>query len=491
MTTDFRTAVNALARRLSGYVCEPGTADYDQVVAIDNGRTRTPPALVVRANSVGDVSQAISFARDRQLPMTVRGGGHSAAGYCLNRGGLVLDLGLMKTITLDRESLLLTVQMGARWADVYAFVELNARPLIPVGGGCLTVGLPGFLQGGGYSFVSRSYGLGCDNVTQIKLVTADGELHTLTADAAEQVDRDLFWACRGGGGGNFGVAVEMTLRLHEPAASTVLGGSLSFPLDRAEEVIGAYNAWAQGLPDAFAAYGYVGNDPDPTEPTRTMPTFRITPVYNGEYADGIELLQPMLKLDPYDVRLHSVRLPTLEMSLGRTTLVGDRHAYIRSGVIQETGWTADMIGDVRDAIERSPSKESFIVWTHGRGKINDSAAAGNGPYPHRDKLYVFELKSIWNDAADTRANVEWAFDLGERLKNDFHGAYVNYIDPLQKDWATAYYGGNLERLREIKTVVDPEPAFFRFQQSVDSTFEPDVVTRPLDLSPLNRTILPS
>lgn len=489
--TAFRTAVDALTRRLSGYVCEPGTAEYGQVLAIDNGRTRTPPALVVRANSTEDVRQAILFARDQKLPMTVRGGGHSAAGYCLNRGGIVLDLGLMKAMSLDRETMRLTVQMGARWEDVYAFVDRDARPLIPIGGGCLTVGLPGFLQGGGYSFVSRSYGLGSDNVTRITLVTADGELHTLTADADDKTDQDLFWACRGGGGGNFGVAVEMTLQLHEPAAGTVLGGSLSFPLERAEEVVGAYDAWAKDLPDAFAAYGYVGNDPDPTEPTRRIPTFRITPVYNGAYADGVEHLRPMLALGPYDVRLYSVSLPLLEMAIGRSTLVGDRLGYIRSGVIPQSGWTADMIRDVRDAMAASPSQDSFIVWTHGRGKVADPALADQGPYPHRDKLYVFELKSIWDDAADTRANVEWAFDVGERLKDDFRGAYVNYIDPLQENWATAYYGDNLARLRQIKKAVDPEPAFFRFQQSVDSPFEPDVGTRPLDLSPLNRTLLPS
>ncbi len=209
--TDFRTAVNDLARKLSGYVCEPGSPEYTQTVAIDNSRTRTLPALVIRANSNDDVRRAILFAQKTDLPLTVRGGGHSAAGYCLNRGGIVLDLGLMKVMTLDADKRQLTVQMGATWNDVYGYVDREAAPLIPVGGGCLTVGLPGFLQGGGYSFVSRSYGLGSDNVTMIKLMDASGRLRTLTAGAPRKEDKDLFWACRGGGGGNFGVAVEMTL----------------------------------------------------------------------------------------------------------------------------------------------------------------------------------------------------------------------------------------------------------------------------------------
>ncbi|MDX3380570.1 FAD-binding oxidoreductase [Streptomyces niveiscabiei] len=485
---EFRTAVDELARKLSGYLCEPGSAEYTKAVAIDNGRTRTPPALVVRANSYPDVTRAIRFAQRTGLPLTVRGGGHSAAGYCLNRGGIVLDLGLMKAMTLDREHERLTVQMGALWSDVYGYVDRAAAPLIPVGGGCLTVGLPGFLQGGGYSFVSRSYGLGSDNVTMIRLVDAAGALRTLTADAPRKEDRELFWACRGGGGGNFGVAVEMTLRLHEPPAPTVLGGSLHYPLERAEEVIAAYDTWARDLPGAMAAYGYVGHEPDPAEPTRKIPVFRITPVHNGAYAEGAALLQPMLKLNPIDVRLYSMPLPKLEMTIGRSTLVGDRLAYIRSGMIGESGWTPGMIKAVREAMTAAPSKDSFVVWTHGRGKVNDPALAGEGPYPHRDKRYVFELKTIWDDPADTRANVEWAVDLGESLKQDFHGAYVNYIDPLQEQWATAYYGTeNLAELRRIKKAADPD-GFFRFQQSVDSSFEPDL-SRPLDLSPLNRTLV--
>ncbi|MEV1068917.1 FAD-binding oxidoreductase [Streptomyces sp. NPDC050263] len=487
---DHRSAVGDLARRLSGYVCEPGSAEYAEVVAIDNGRTRTPPAYVVRANATADIALAVEFAQRTGLAMTVRGGGHSAAGYCLNRGGVVLDLGLMKAMELDEDTDRLTVQMGATWHDVYGFCAREAAPLIPVGGGCLTVGLPGFLQGGGYSFVSRSYGLGSDNVTEIELVDAAGRLRTLSADADAEEDRDLFWACRGGGGGNFGVAVEMTLQLHEPPAATVLGGQLSFPLERAMEVIEAYDDWAAELPDAMAAYGYVGHEVDPAEPTRKIPVFRITPVYNGAYADGVDLLRPMLRLDPFDVRLYSMPLPTLESTIGRSTLVGDRQAYIRSGMIDDdTGWDQDMIRSLTEQMAVAPSKDSFVVWTHGRGKVLDLAGEDAGPYPHRDKRYVFELKAIWNDPADTRANVEWAYDVGEALSDDFDGAYVNYIDPLQKDWATAYYGDNLDRLKAIKKDADPN-GFFHFQQSVDSDFEPDV-SRPLDLSPLNRTIVPS
>lgn len=485
---DHTSAVRDLAKNLSGYVCEPGSPEYAKVVAIDNGRTRTGPAYVIRANAYNDVALALAFAEKTELPLTVRGGGHSAAGYCLNRGGIVLDLGLMKTMKLE-DGHKLRVQMGATWSDVYRYVANSGTKLIPVGGGCLTVGLPGFLLGGGYSFVSRSYGLGSDNVTEIKLVDGTGKLRTLTAGATESLDKDLFWACRGGGGGNFGVAVEMTLQLQQPPTATVLGGQLSFPLERATDVIAAYDRWASTVPDAMAAYGYVGYEIDPAEPTRKIPTFRITPVFNGKFDTGIDCLLAMLELGPITTRLDAMPLPAWESAYGRSTLVRDRLAYIRSGTIGDDtkGWTPDMIGAVVEHTRSAPSKDSFVVWTHGRGKVNAQNLKGHGPYPHRDKRYIFELKAIWNDPADTRANVEWAYDYGEALSTHFNGAYVNYIDPLQKDWATAYYGTNLARLKGIKNSADPK-TLFHFQQSVDSTYKPDLASRPLDLSPLNRTI---
>jgi FAD/FMN-containing dehydrogenase len=266
-----------------------------------------------------------------------------------------------------------------------------------------------------------------------------------------------------------------------------MGGQLSYPLARAQEVVAAYDAWSKDLPEAMAAYGYVGHDPDPADPTRKIPTFRITPVYNGDYAEGVSLVQPMLKLNPFNASFYSMPLPTWESTIGRSTLVGDRQAYIRSGMIGDGGWHPGMIAALTHAMETAPSPDSFVVWTHGRGKVNHPDGENHGPFPHRDKRYIFELKTIWDDPAAMRANVEWAYDFGEALSADFYGAYVNYIDPLQKDWAHAYYGDNLARLQAIKAAADPH-GFFAFQQSVDSKFEPDL-SRPLDLSPLNRTIV--
>lgn len=474
-----------LQASMSGTVLVPGDAGFSPALEIDNGRVDLVPAYVVQPRSPEDVALALRFTGKRALPLTVKCGGHSAAGYSLNSGGLVLDLSLMKAIHLDRDAQLLRVELGARWADVYSFLFATGTGLIPVGGGCLTVGLAGFLLGGGYSFTSRSYGMGCDNVVSLDLVTPDGVLHHLHEGAESPEDRDLWWACRGGGGGNFGVAVAVELRVHQPPTPTMLVGEIAYPLTAGQDVIGTYNEWVQTLPDAMAVYGFLGNVPDPAEQNRQVKAFRITAVYNGAHADGIELLGPMLKLPMIDANFYDMVLPLWEDQIGKSTLVGDRQGYIRSGIVPFGGMTSEVVDIYQEFIGDAPSADSFVVWTHGGGTISRVAPEATA-FVHRQPGFIYELKSIWTDPVETRRNVEWAYDFGEALRPHFSGAYANYIDPLLVDWPEMYYGANYDRLLQIKQAVDPDRVL-AFQQGVGSDFRPRGV-EPLDLSPLNRTI---
>lgn len=471
---------------LSGYVLEPGSGGYAASLEIDNGRVDLRPAYVVLPRSPEDVALAMRFARERGLPITAKCGGHSAAGYCLNRGGVVVDLSLLKAMALDEASRTLRVQLGARWADVYGYLYDGRTGLIPVGGGCLTVGLAGFLLGGGYSFTSRSYGMGCDNLVSLDLVTPDGELHHLD-DSSTGDDADLWWACRGGGGGNFGIAVAAELRVHQPNTPRMLVGEVAYPLARGQDVIGAYDEWVATLPDEMAVYGFLGRLPDPAERNRLIPAFRITAVYNGAYPDGFELLRPMLRIPPISADLYDMVLPLWEDQIGKSTLVGDRQGYIRSGIVPVGGMTPDVVDAYQRFIDDAPSPDSFVVWTHGGGAISEVAPDATA-YPHREPGFIYELKAIWDDLADTRRNVEWAYAFGEAMRPHFTGAYANYIDPLLTDWPQMYYAGNYPRLLAVKERVDPD-GVFAFQQGIGSHFRPSGA-EPLDLSPLNRTTLP-
>lgn len=478
--------VGALCASISGAVLEPGTPAYAAALDIDNGRVDLKPACVVQPGSSNDISLALQYVRDHDLPFTVKGGGHSAAGYCLNSGGVVLDMALLSDMELDRDNQILRVGLGARWADVYDFLQSSATRLIPVGGACLTVGLGGFLLGGGYSFISRSYGMGCDNLLSVDLVTPDGVLHHLRDGVTDPGEQDLWWACRGGGG-NFGVAVKAELQLHQPAQPTMLVGEITYRLDAAQDVIGTYNQWTPKLPREMAAYGFLGNQPDPAEPGRMISAFRITAVYNGTHDHGIDLLAEMRRLPSIKTELYDMPLPQWEDKIGMSTLVGDRQAYIRSGIMPAGGISAEVIDIYQRFMADAPSPDSFVVWTHGGGAITDIAARDTA-FVHREPGFIYELKSIWTDPAAERDNIEWAYRFGEALASHFRGAYAGYIDPLLADWPEKYYGDNYARLERIKRVVDGD-GIFGFQQGIGSPFRP-AAGEPLDLSPLNRTQLP-
>jgi FAD/FMN-containing dehydrogenase len=329
--------------------------------------------------------------------------------------------------------------------------------------------------------------MGCDNIASLDLVTPDGTLHHLDGDSQDAQDQDLWWACRGGGGGNFGVAVGVELNVHQPPTATMLVGEIAYPLAAGQDVIGAYNEWVQTLPDAMAVYGFLGNLPDPAQPDRQFPAFRITAVYNGAHADGIDLLLPMLKIPAIQADCYDMVLPLWEDKIGKSTLVGDRQGYIRSGIVPVGGMTSEVIDIYQRFFADAPSLDSFVVWTHGGGAISQVPPDATA-FVHREPGFIYELKAIWTDPADTRRNVEWAYEFGEALRPHFSGAYANYIDPLLTGWPELYYGANYDRLLRIKQAVDPDN-LFAFQQGVGSPFRPDGA-EPLDLSPLNRTVMP-
>jgi hypothetical protein len=180
-------------------------------------------------------------------------------------------------------------------------------------------------------------------------------------------------------------------------------------------------------------------------------------------------------------------LPLWEDKIGKSTLVGDREAYIRSGILPVGAMTAEVIDIYQRFMANAPSPDSFVVWTHGGGKIG-AVKPKDTAFVHREPGFIYELKSIWKDPVDARENIEWAFHFGEALAPHFRGAYANYIDPLLADWAEKYYGDNYARLKRIKREVDAH-GIFGFQHGIGSPFGPDTAA-PLDLSPLNRTHLP-
>jgi len=475
--------VEKLRGQLTGRLLQAGDPGYDQSLVIDNGRIDFRPGVVARCANVQDVITSYKFAVKNKVPFTVRGGGHSAAGYCLNQGGMVIDLTNMTAKRLDNDRQVCWAQTGNRWHDIYIYLQSTNTGVIPIGGGCPTVGIPGFMLGGGLSFVSRSYGLSVDNLVSIDIVTPDGELRTISADSKSKEEQDLWWACRGGGGGNFGIAVAFEMRVHKPLTPTMLVGQIRYPAEAAQEVYGFYNEWIETVPDELAVYGFIGKVPVPAHPDLLVDSIGLTPIFNGDPRVGMDLIAPILKFPNIFINLYNMSLPDFEIYNGLLTNVGGKQAYIRSGFMPPKAFTPPAISTLTDAMANSPSVNSLLVWTHMGGKIEKVSPTGTS-FWHRKARFLWEVKAIWANDDALLQNVNWGYQLGEALKSHDVGAYVNYIDPLLTNWKKEYYGDNYDELVRIKKEWDPS-GNFTFQQAIGSSFEPT----PGNFAPLFRTFV--
>ncbi|UXN75832.1 FAD-binding oxidoreductase (plasmid) [Devosia sp. A8/3-2] len=235
------SAVSDSAGRLTGTCHLPGEPAYESCCAIWNGMIEKRPALVVRPASEADVSSATAFAKDNNLPLSVRGGGHNVAGAALSDGGITIDMSQRRTVTVDADAMLVRVEAGATWKDVDAATQPHG--IVVPSGIISATGVAGLTLGGGFGWTSRRFGFTADNMLSARVITADGQAHT--ASATENAD--LYWALRGGGV-NFAVVTEFTFRGHRHGPE-VLAGMVVYPLEAAREVMEFYVRLTSEAPD--------------------------------------------------------------------------------------------------------------------------------------------------------------------------------------------------------------------------------------------------
>jgi hypothetical protein len=485
-----KAEINAVRRELSGSI--QGTvigaddSGYGETVNIDNGRISRQPLLVAIPSTAKDVATIVRFCRDHEIRLTSKSGGHGAAGYCLNSTGMVLDLRKLSSIRVTRNGRGLQVATGARWIQLYDYLQEHNSKYMVIGGGCGTVGIGGYILGGGYSFISRSYGLACDNMRGLEFVSADGQVHQFDHRSTHKHEIDLFWALRGGGGGNFGVVTKVDLELHRPASERIMMGQTAFPFERLSELLEFYNSWALSLPREMAVYGMIRRFPDPRNRGKSTLFLHLNPVYNGPFPKGMALLKPLIEMQPASIELYAMTLSEWENFIGNGTALSGKSAYIRSAMLGRGRLTDDVADICTKYLAASPSLESFVVWTHAGGQIR-AGGSKTSCFAHRDAEFAFELKAIWptSHPEQARANVEWAVDFFDEIETHSQGAYLNYMDPLLVDWQAKYYGQSYNRLLEIKNHWDSK-GMFDFQQGIGSRFLPSR-KRPLDISPLLNT----
>lgn len=442
------TAIQQLKARLRGALIQRGEPGYESARKVFNGMIDKRPAMIVRCAGVADAIAAVNFARETHLVTAVRGGGHGVVGNAVCDDGLVIDLSAMRSVQVDLKNRTARAEGGATWGDFDH--ETQAFGLATTGGIVPSTGIAGLTLGGGIGYLNRKYGLACDNLLSADVVTADGKL--LKASAEEH--DDLFWALRGGGG-NFGVVTSLQYRLHE--VGPVLGGEVVFPLDQAKEVLRFYRDWSSAAPDELRADATLLSGPN-------GPALDVIVCYCGELDEGEQLLRPLRSCgSPILDTVAPVPYTTVQNLLTEVFQPGLLH-YWKSGFVRAL--SDDAIEAIVDFFTAAlPGFFAAIVIEHLGGAV-DRVHPQETAFGHRDAQHSLLVLRMWQDPAESAANIDWArrcYKTAEPFLKG--GAYVNYLGDEGDSRVMAAYGANYDRLAAIKRKYDPTN-FFRLNQNI-------------------------
>lgn len=455
--------INALAAGLKGQLLKSGDAGYDEARLLWNGMFDKRPALVVRCEGSADVINAVNFAREHQLLLAVRGGGHSVAGNSSCDGGLLIDLSRMKAVRVDPKSRTVRVQGGAALGDMDR--ETQIFGLAAPAGVVSTTGVGGLTLGGGTGWQTRKRGLSIDNLLSADVVTADGKL--LVANKSE--NEDLFWALRGGGG-NFGVVTSFEFQAY-PVGPTVYLCCPLFAFEESARVLRAFRDFIQKAPEEFGAallFWFVPANPYFPEEHHGKPVVIPLLVYTGDPAEGEKLSRPIRELATPLVDLTGPLPWTALQSMFDPFVPKQKQQYYWKNLYISR--TDDEVIDSLIKIGATiPSKLTYLVWQPLGGGAMSRMKPSDTAFGQRDIGYMFEFDSMWADPSEAEKNIAWTrknWDELQRFSNG--GLYINFPgfgeegDKLVK---SAVGDSNYERLSKIKAKYDPGN-LFRLNQNI-------------------------
>lgn len=441
-------AVDELRQTIGGALLTPDRPEYDHALALWNGMIEQRPALIAQPAGVSDIMRLIAFAREHDLEIAIKGGGHNVAGHATTSGGLMLDLERMRGVRVDPERRTARVAGGARWADVDR--ETGAFGLATTGGVISTTGVAGLTLGGGVGWLVGKHGLASDNLRSVDVVTAGGELVT----ASEESHPDLFWALRGGGG-NFGVATSFEFDLHPQPM--VYAGMVAHPPDKAREILGLFRDLAETAPDELALYGAVMAEPEEGQRVAVIPF-----CWSGDVDRAESVLKPLLEFGP-PVMVMADTMPYAVWNGANDILFPHgRHYYWKSAMMRDLD---DRVLDTVAELGANPPLPWMNVTIECyAGEMNrrdpDSTA-----FPHRDARYQVVIIAAWDDPAEDAIGRQWARDLHAAIAPYAkRGDYLNFValdDANRRERVRAAYGQHWDRLVEIKRRYDPENVFHR------------------------------
>lgn len=456
-----------LERRLNGRLLRPGSGRYLDLYRPYNRRyIDRSPAAIALVHGAHDVRACIRWAREQGIHLIARAGGHSYGGYSATRG-LLVDFSEMREVDLRANDGVATLSPGVRNRDIVRqFTHHNFT--IPAGR-CPTVAISGLTLGGGFGFSSRHLGLTSDHLRSTQIVTADGDvLH-----CSEKENPDLFWACRGGGGGNFGINTRFHFSLTPVNKVSIY--RITWQWKHAREVLETLQQFIQDAPDELSlrlGIGSVGSTP---AEIRQHASISALGQFFGSASDLEDVLQPLVETGPATTtKIEESGYWAAQRFFYHDAphnRFGSKSHYIRRPLASEA------IDILVNAVESRPPSSNglgggatFFGWGGAMNRISPTATA----FVHRDSILLMDLDTSWtkDDAPPVaRANLRWLQNLSDAVQPYVSGmSYQNFIDPTLKTWRHAYYGENLERLSRIKRKYDPDN-FFHFAQSIPTHLE--------------------
>ncbi|MBV9582182.1 MAG: FAD-binding oxidoreductase [Chloroflexi bacterium] len=434
-------SVDTLAQNVRGHVVRAGDDEFEAARHVWNGMIDRRPKLIVRCAGAADVVAAVNVAREQNLPLAVRAGGHSAAGNSVCDDGLMIDLSLMKGIRVDPGQRIARAEPGATWAEFDR--ETQAFGLATTGGVVSTTGIAGLTLGGGIGWLGRTHGLTCDNLLSVDIVTADGRLRTASAHE----NADLFWAVCGGGG-NFGVVTSFEYRLHQ-VGPTVLAGLLVWPRPMARDALRAFREFTQGAPENASAYAGLGTSPD------GVPIVIVMAFHHGPTEEGEAIFAPLRRFGPPVAdMIQPMPYVAAQQMLDALNPPGNR-VYWKSSVLE--GIDDEVLDTIIEGAASCPSPLSATLIEFYGGAINRIGVQDTA-YPLRDAIYALNAVSAWTDPRHDATNIAWARRMWESVQAFSPGnVYVNFlgVGDQSDQRVKAAYGPNYLRLSQIKATYDP------------------------------------
>jgi FAD/FMN-containing dehydrogenase len=450
------TTLEELASNLDGELVRPGDPGYDEARSVWNGMIDLRPAAVARCASTDDVRNALRVARATGLPLAVRGGGHNVAGFGTVDGGLVIDLSLMRAVTVDPTARRVRAGGGVTLGDLDAATQ--AHGLVVPSGVVSETGIAGLTLSGGLGWVRRKWGLTSDNLVGATLVTASGDVLEIT----EESDPDLLWGLRGGGG-NFGVVTEFGFDAH-PLGPEVAFLFALYPLESARHVLAEHERIVDAVGDAVSTIAVLGHVPPlddfPAE-IHEAPYAGVLGMYAGPAEEGERALRPLRELGELLVDLSGpMQFIDAQKIYDPDYPAGHRYYWKSTRLDALSG---DAIDALVERMLAAPSKHSTIdVWLNGGAieRVGETDTAFSG----RSTRYVVNPEANWEDPADDGANVAWARSVLTALEaHAAGGAYLNFPGFLEEGerLVQASHGANYARLAALKRRLDPENLFRR------------------------------